>query len=181
MKKTMKRAVAAVAVAAGIAGGSMAAAGEAQAATGPGDLALFGGVNCYWKNWGPTWDNLPGWRMHRWISVRNIGGATMHNVTITELGGAAIRVPARTKAQAIAAGAVPSTARNTVSGELLPGQAFQPTQLETTWVGCWPSSISGYTIGSEVENPTNNFGFWANVQQAPGNQQTVPDAPSGTT
>ncbi|MGV9669526.1 hypothetical protein ACWDPV_02885 [Gordonia sp. NPDC003504] len=179
MKKTLKRLVAGVAVAAGIASGSMVAAGEAQAAT-PGNLALFGGVDCYFKGWGPTWDNLPGWRMHRWMTVRNIGGMTMHNVSITELGGGPIYVPKRTKAQAIAAGAAPATARDTKVGELLPGQAFKPAQLETTWRACFPSSISGYTIGQEVEDVTNNFGFWANVRQQQGTPGTVNTPPSAT-
>ncbi|MEP9394763.1 hypothetical protein ABLE94_21255 [Gordonia sp. VNK1] len=177
MKKTLKRAVAGVAVAAGIASGSMLAAGEAQAAT-PGDLGLYGGVNCYWKGWGPTWDNLPGWRMHRWMGVKNFGGSVMTNVSITEINGATKYVPARSAADAKAAGAI--NPRATKVGELLPGQAY--TGFDTTWRACFPSSISGYTIGQQTENVFDkpNFGFWANVEQQQGTPGTV-NTPSTAT
>lgn len=123
---------------------------------GPGDLALSGGVNCYWKGWGPNWDNLPGWRMHRWMEVRNIGGSTMTNVTVTEFGGSTKTV------------AIP----HQPFGVLRPGQAYRA--FDTTWRGCWPSSIGGYTIGAQVENPFNNWGFWRNDLQQPGNRTPLP-------
>ncbi|RPA56899.1 hypothetical protein EF294_20150 [Gordonia oryzae] len=166
MKKTMKRAVAATAVAAGIAGGTLAAAGEAQAA-GPGDLAMLGGVSCEFKRWGPNWDSGPLWQMTRWMGVKNVGGSTMTNVNVTEIGGA-------TKQVRIA---------GQPAGLLKPGQFYR--YVETKWAGCWPSSISGYTIGAQVENLANNFGFWANVRQipapqnAPGPQNLLPAIQQG--
>ncbi|MGV9825743.1 hypothetical protein [Gordonia sp. NPDC003429] len=179
MNKTLKRTVAGLAVAAGIAGGSFVAGAPAHADTPPppADLALYGGVNCYWKGWGPTWDQLPGWRMHRFMGAVNIGGYTMTNVTVTELGGATKKVPALTKEQAQKAGA--KDPRATKAGELLPGQAY--TAFETTWRGCWPSSISGYTIGAQVEpNIFNNAGFWWNIDQQGGDQKAVPNTQKAT-
>lgn len=155
MKKTIKRTIAASAAAVGIAAGTLGAAGEAQAA-GPGDLALLGGVNCDFKRWGPDWNSGPIWQMTRWMGVKNVGGSNMTNVTVTELGG-----PTK---QVRIAGQAP--------GLLKPGQFYR--YVETKWAGCWPSSISGYTIGQQVENLGNNFGFWANVRQFP----APPEAPA---
>lgn len=156
MKKTIKRGIAGVAVAAGVAGGSLVAgAAPAQAAT-PGDLWLIGGVTCYWKGWGPTWDRLPGWRMHRWMGVKNIGGAPMTNVTVTEING-----PTKTV----------RLAKQPV-GLLKPGQTY--LAVDTTWNGCWPSSVSGYTISAQVENIFNNYGYWSNSRQMPGTRSIIP-------
>ena len=38
-------------------------------------------------------------------------------------------------------------------------------RIETKWFGCFPSSISGYTISSDIDPLQNNIGFWANVQR----------------
>ena len=157
MKKSVKRAIAAVAAASGIAAGSIAAATPAHAADPAGDLALYGGVNCYFKGWGPTWDNLPGWRMHRWMGVKNIGGSTMTNVNVTEFGGP-------TKKTAI---------KGQPAGVLKPGQFYMAS--ETTWRSCFPSSISGYTIGAQTENILNNAGFWCNIDQQKGENGTAPN------
>ncbi|MCM3895399.1 MULTISPECIES: hypothetical protein [Gordonia] len=166
MKKSVKRTIAALAAASGIAAGSVAAATPAHAAAGPGDLALFGGVNCYFKGWGPTWDNLPGWRMHRWMGVKNIGGSTMTNVNVTEFGG-----PTKL-----------ATVDKKRPGVLRAGEFYMAS--ETTWRGCFPSSISGYTISAQVENIFNNAGFWWNLKQFEGDQKQVPNtqkvAPSNT-
>lgn len=187
MNTSLKRTGAAVLAAVGIAAGGLAATAPASAAppkqppgqggpqqpgpggpgqdrpqprpTGPGDLALTGGLNCYWKSWGPTWDNLPGWRMHRWMEVRNVGSATMTNVRVFEINGPETWV------------SIPRQPR----GVLRPGQSFRA--VDTTWRGCWPSSVSGYTIASQTENLANNWGFWANIDQRDGNRLPVPRAP----
>lgn len=181
MNTSLKRTGAAVLAAVGIAAGGLAATAPASAAppkqppgqggpgqggpqqprppAGPGDLALTGGLNCYWKSWGPTWDNLPGWRMHRWMEVRNVGSATMTNVRVFEINGPETWV------------SIPRQPR----GVLRPGQSFRA--VDTTWRGCWPSSVSGYTIASQTENLANNWGFWANIDQRDGNRLPVPRAP----
>ncbi|MFT3716131.1 MAG: hypothetical protein QM774_09345 [Gordonia sp. (in: high G+C Gram-positive bacteria)] len=161
-----KRMAVAASAAALIGGGGALQTAPAHAAT-PGDLALFGEVTCYWKGWGPNWDNLPGWRMIRKLSVRNIGGSDMHNVSITEVAGAS---------RLVKVGSQPA-------GLLKANQYYY--LVNTTVKGCWPSSISGYTIGQEVENPMNNYGIWFNVnqqnEQGQGSDVTPPDADkSGT-
>lgn len=159
--RKLTRAAMTVAATGALVGGSFATVAPAQAA-GPGDLQILGGVNCEFKLWGPNWKDGPVWQMHRFMGVRNAGGSTMTGVTVVEFGGPSKWVPAKTKAQAAAAGAY--NPRKTKTGELLPGQtAITHTN---TWKGCWPSSISGYTIGEQVENPFNNVGFWQNVRNA---------------
>ena len=160
MKLSLKRmTVAASAVALIGGGGAIVNAAPAEAAT-PGNLQLYGWVNCYWKGWGPTWDNLPGWRMHRVLGVRNTGDGTMNGVTISEFGGA-------TKSVKVG---------NQPAGQLKKGQFYR--LVNTTWKACFPSSVSGYTIGREVENPVDNVGFWMNFQQQEGDPGTV-TPPSG--
>ncbi|NMO03596.1 hypothetical protein HH308_20480 [Gordonia sp. TBRC 11910] len=159
MNQTMKRTVASLAMAIGIAAGSTAITAAPAQAAGPGDLWLVGGVDCYFKGWGPTWDKAPGWRMHRWMGVKNIGGSTMTGVNVTEINGGTrqVKLP------------------NQAWGELRPGQTF--ISVDTTWNGCWPASISGYTIGAQVENVFNNYGYWSNSRQMPGTQQLIPSMP----
>ncbi|WP_026917525.1 hypothetical protein [Gordonia shandongensis] len=170
MKKTLKRAAVAVAAAGTLGAGSMVAAPQAQAA-GPGDLQIIGGVNCTFKAWGPNWSDGPQWQMHRWMGVKNVGGSTMTGVTVSEFGGANRWVPAGKYTPA--KGKTVKTKR----GELRAGQTA--IVFSTKWKGCWPSSISGYTIGQQVENPFNNVGFWQNVRKAKpkddkGGKQTDP-------
>ncbi|MEZ5212970.1 MULTISPECIES: hypothetical protein [unclassified Gordonia (in: high G+C Gram-positive bacteria)] len=174
MKKTLKRAAVAVTAAGAIGAGSLFATAPAQAAT-PGNLTMLGGVDCTFQAWGPNWKPNPLWQMKRWMGVKNTGGSTMNNVTITEIGGATKTVPAKKKGQKDSFGKV--IAKDTRAGQLLPGQTY--ISVNTKWAGCWPSSISGYTIGAENEafQIQDNFGFWMNVRQ----QQAPPNAPAPTT
>ncbi|MEE3853275.1 hypothetical protein VZC37_23255 [Gordonia sp. LSe1-13] len=155
MRASIKRAGAAALATVGIAAGSLAGTAPAQAVPGVHNLQMIGGINCYWKGWGPTWDNLPGWRMHRWMGVKNTGSQRMHGVTVTELFGAA-KSP---------------NFRGQPARSLKPGQTF--IAFDTTWEGCWPSSISGYAIATETEDLLDNWGFWANVRQERGDQSEV--------
>ncbi|WOC11858.1 hypothetical protein [Gordonia sp. MP11Mi] len=150
MRKTLTRAAASIAAVGAIGAGALVAAPQAQAA-GPGDLQIIGGVNCTFSPWGPNWSDGPQWQMHRWMGVKNVGGSTMHKVTITEFGGPTKWVPA-------------NKTRKTKVGDLQAGQTS--VLFSTKWKGCWPSSISGYTISEQVENPLNNVGFWQNVRKA---------------
>lgn len=152
--KSLRRAVITLAATGALGAGSLLAAAPAQAAP-PGDLQIIGGVNCTFKPWGPNWNSGPVWQMHRFLGVKNIGGSTMTGVSVTELGGATKLVPARKDA----AGKVTQAA-----GILKAGQSA--ITVTNTWRGCWPASISGYTIGQQVENPFNNFGYWENVRRA---------------
>ncbi|GAC59003.1 hypothetical protein GOHSU_67_00050 [Gordonia hirsuta DSM 44140 = NBRC 16056] len=149
MKKTLKRAAVAVAAAGTVGAGALLAPAPAQAA-GPGDLQIIGGVNCEFKAWGPNWNSGPVWQMKRFLGVTNVGGSTMTGVTVTEFGGATKMVPANKD-------------KKTKAGELKPGQTA--ITVTNTWKGCWPASISGYTIGDQVENPFNNVGYWQNVRR----------------
>ncbi|MGB3699540.1 MAG: hypothetical protein WBA05_19110 [Gordonia sp. (in: high G+C Gram-positive bacteria)] len=159
MKKTLTRAAATVAAAGAIGAGALVATPQAHA-NAPGDLQIIGGVSCTFKMWGPNWKDGPVWQMHRWMGVKNIGGSTMTGVTVTEFNGATKWVPADKKA-------------GTKVGTLKPGKTY--IAFDTTWKGCWPSSISGYTIGEQVENPMNNVGFWQNVRRA-SPQRILPDS-----
>lgn len=157
MSKRIKRGAGALLAAVGIAAGTMTAvAPQAEAAT-PGNLQMYGWVNCYFKGWGPTWDNAPGWRMHRVMGVRNTGDGTMTGVSITEIAGQSRMVQVDDDQPA---------------GELRKGQSYR--LVDTTWRGCWPSSVSGYTIGHQTENILDNAGFWANVNFQDGDQRMVP-------
>ncbi|MDL9938580.1 hypothetical protein QSJ18_17680 [Gordonia sp. ABSL1-1] len=145
MKIALKRAGAAVLATVGIAAGSLAATTPAQAAI-PGDLQITGNVECHFGQWGQPWNQA--WYMYRWMTVRNVGGTTIHNVTLTEINGNQVYIK-----------------------ELKPGQSMSKWNakqnrwvrpIETRWFGCFPSSISGFTVGAEAENLTNNFGYWQN-------------------
>ncbi|MAU80569.1 hypothetical protein VX037_16575 [Gordonia sp. Z-3] len=156
MRASLKRAGAAVLATVGIAAGSLAGTAPAQAAT-PGDLQILGGIECHFGQWGQPWNQA--WYMYRWMTVRNIGDTTMHNVILNEINGASVRVK-----------------------ELKPGESMSKWNgnrwvrpIETRWFGCFPSSISGFTFANEAENLTNNFGYWQNFRRMdnPG-QQTPP-------
>ncbi|ACY23206.1 hypothetical protein Gbro_4039 [Gordonia bronchialis DSM 43247] len=145
----LKRATTAVLVAAGIAAGTVAGTAPSQAAA-PGDLQIQGNVECHFGQWGQPWNKA--WYMYRYMTVRNVGGSTMHNVTLQEINGRSVFIK-----------------------ELKPGQTMSKWSarenrwvrpIETRWTGCWPSSITGYTIGAEAENLTNNFGYWQNWRRA---------------
>ncbi|MCF8571098.1 hypothetical protein L5G32_12550 [Gordonia sp. HY002] len=168
MRKTLTRAAASIAAVGAIGAGTLVAAPQAQAAD-PGDLQIIGGVNCTFKAWGPNWSDGPQWQMHRWMGVTNLGDFTMHKVTVTEFGGPTKWVPA-------------SKALKTKVGDLKPGQTA--TLFSTKWKGCWPSSISGYTISEQVENPLNNAGFWQNVRRAApkgGDNEKIVEPPKADT
>ena len=139
MKNALKRVVVGASAAGLLAGGALVNAAPAQAAPGPGDLQIYGWVKCTFKVWGPKWTDGPVWQMERVMGVRNIGGSTMTGVHVAEFGGA-----------------------NKFVGTLKPG-GFKRT-VENKWRGCWPASVSGYTIGDQVENPINNVGYWENQE-----------------
>ncbi|MFD1814588.1 hypothetical protein [Rhodococcus gannanensis] len=137
MKQKLIRAVAAGAAAVGIAAGSVVTAAPAQAApVGPVDLDLVGGVYCSFGKPGDPW--VDSWYMVRWMEVTAYG-RDWPNVTLQEFGGQQQFSP------------------------LL--KAGQKLRIETKWFGCFPSSISGYTISSDVDPLQNNIGFWANVER----------------
>jgi len=137
MNKKLTRGLAAVVAACGIGAASVVAAAPAQADA-PADLALLGGVDCSFGKPGVPWKDA--WSMHRWMVVKNIGGTTMPGVTLQEINGPALNV-----------------------GDLKPGQTSKP--IETTWFGCFPSSIAGYTWGANAEPIMNNYGFWWNLRK----------------
>lgn len=148
MRTVLKRAGVAALAAVGVAAGSMTAVAPAQAA-GPGDLQITGNVECHFGQWGQPWNQA--WYMYRWMTVKNVGGSTMHNVTLQEINGRSVFIK-----------------------ELKPGQTMSKWDnkanrwvrpIETRWPGCFPSSITGYTIGAEAENLANNFGFWQNFRR----------------
>ncbi|MFW0787557.1 hypothetical protein AAFP35_23925 [Gordonia sp. CPCC 206044] len=148
MKLSLKRASAAVLATVGVTAGTLAATTPAQAAT-PGDLQIIGNVECHFGEWGQPWNQA--WYMYRYLTVTNVGGSTMHNVTLQEFNGKRVFVK-----------------------ELKPGQSMSRWDnkanrwvrpIETRWFGCFPSSISGYTIGAEAENLLNNAGYWQNFRR----------------
>lgn len=100
------------------------------------DLALTGGVYCSFGKPGDPWQNA--WYMVRWMEV-TAHGRNWPNVTLHEFGGA-----------------------EKFSPSLKEGQKLR---IETKWFGCFPSSISGYTISSDIDPLQNNIGFWANVRR----------------
>ncbi len=153
MKKSLKRAGVAMLATVGIAAGTLAGTAPASAAS-PGDLQILGGIECHFGQWGQPWNQA--WYMYRWMTVRNIGGSTMHNVILNEINGASVRVK-----------------------ELKPGESMSKWDnkakrwvrpIETRWFGCVPATISGFTFGDEAENLLNNFGYWQNWrnEQNPG-------------
>lgn len=148
MKNRMTRALVAAVAACGIGAGSALVAAPAHADA-PADLAVLGGVDCNFGAPGVPWKDA--WSMHRWMVVKNVGGTTMPGVTLQEINGATLHV-----------------------GDLKPNQTSKP--IETTWFGCFPTSIAGYTWGAYTENLSNNYGFWWNVRKL--DQPTNPASPS---
>ena len=136
MKTKLMRAAVAGAAAVGIATGGVVAAPAQAAPVGPVDLDLIGGVYCAFGKPGDPWADS--WYMVRWMEVTAYG-RDWPNVTLQEMGGAQQFSPLLKQ------------------GEKL--------RIETKWFGCFPSSISGYTISSDVDPLQNNFGFWANVER----------------
>lgn len=153
MKKTLTRAAVAVAAAGTIGAGTLAATPAAQAAT-PGDLQIIGGVSCTFKIWGDNWNSGPVWQMKRFLGVTNLGDGTMTGVHVAEFGGPNKIVPAKKD----------KDGKVTQAAGVLKGHQTVITHTNT-WKGCWPASISGYTIGDQVENPFNNAGYWQNVRR----------------
>ena len=149
MKQKLIRAAVAAAAAVGIAAGSAVAVAPVQAApVGPVDLDLTGGVYCSFGKPGDPWVNS--WYMVRWMEVTAYG-ADFPNVTLHEFNGAEKFTP-----------------------KLVKGQKLR---IESKWFGCFPSSISGYAISSNIDPLQNNIGFWANVERRD-NPLTVPSAPA---
>ncbi|WP_246222092.1 MULTISPECIES: hypothetical protein [Gordonia] len=153
----LKKATVAVLAAAGLAGGTIAGTAPAQAA-GPGDLQIRGAVKCVFGQWGQPWNQL--WYMKRSLTVKNIGGTTIHNVTLTEFNGRSVHI-----------------------NEIKPGKTAMVYNkaakrwqypIETRWTGCVPSSISGYTISPVIENLSNNLGAWRNEVTVPKNAPSTP-------
>ncbi|HEY9312590.1 hypothetical protein [Williamsia sp.] len=137
MKQKLIRAAVAAAAAVGIAAGSAIATAPAQAApVGAVDLDLTGGVYCSFGKPGDPWVNS--WYMVRWMEVKAYG-ADFPNVTLQEFNGAQKFTPKLKKNETL--------------------------RIETKWFGCFPSSISGYTISSNIDPLQNNIGYWANVQR----------------
>lgn len=149
MKQKLIRAAAAVVATVGIAAGSVVAAGPAQAeapdAEAP-DLVLTGGVSCSFGKPGDPWVNS--WYMERWLKVTAYG-RNWPNVTLQEFNGEQ------------------RFARSLTKGESL--------EIKTKWFGCFPSSISGGTISSDIDPLLNNIGFWANVKRI---DNKAPEAPT---
>ncbi|MFT4128174.1 MAG: hypothetical protein QM662_18330 [Gordonia sp. (in: high G+C Gram-positive bacteria)] len=136
MKMTMKRAVAGVAVAAGVAGGSFVATPQAQAA--PGDLVLTGGVNCsFGFELGKPWTRGI-WHMKRWLKV-TARNSDIPNVTLQEINAGKKFTPLLKKNKSLV--------------------------ISTDWRACFPSSIAGYTVSSNADNLANNYGYWWNLRQ----------------
>lgn len=152
MKKTLTRAAVAVAAAGAMGAGTLLATAPAQANT-PGDLQIIGGVHCTFKPWGPNWNSGPVWQMERFLGVTNTGGSTMTGVTVTEFGGETKLLPAKKTNGKVTQAA----------GVLKAGQTV--ITVTNKWRGCWPASISGYTIGDQIENPLNNVGYWQNFRR----------------
>ncbi|GED99144.1 hypothetical protein nbrc107697_31830 [Gordonia crocea] len=140
----MRRGLVAAAASATLAVAALTAAGPAQAAA-PGELEIRGGIECHFGQKGSTWDNI--WYQVRWMTVVNVGGSTMRNVTLQEINGG-----------------------SAFAREIKPGQSMShwdnrakrwKRPIETRWPGCIPTSISGYTWGDTIENLGNNFGYWS--------------------
>lgn len=150
--KPLGRILVAAAASATMAVSGAAVAGPALAAS-PGELEIRGGIECHFGQKGSTWDNL--WYQVRWMTVVNVGGTTMRNVTLQEINGPRVTV-----------------------AEIKPGQSMSrwnaktnrwQRPIETRWPGCVPTSISGYTWGDTYDDLGNNFGFWRTDIQRPAN------------
>lgn len=134
--RKMARAAASVGAAVGLAAAVVMTAAPANAQTIPFNLRVEGGVHCNLGQPGQPWADL--WSMHRWMSVVNDGPQDAPNVVLQEFAG-----------------------QTRFAGSLKPGERLT---IETTWAGCWPASISGYTHSSLIDPLHDNVGYWANVQ-----------------
>ncbi|MFM9378766.1 hypothetical protein [Gordonia sp. VNK21] len=145
MKKTLTRAAVALASAGAIGAGGLAAVAPADAAT-P-NLRLTGAVFCHFgqvpgKPWGVQW------YMVRTMKV-TAEGSSFKNVHLQELGGTSKFAP------------LLSPTGKDANGKAVP----KSLEITTKWPGCFPSSISGYTISDYAENLVDNFGFWWNLRK----------------
>ncbi|HMS74272.1 hypothetical protein [Gordonia sp. (in: high G+C Gram-positive bacteria)] len=155
--KALKKAAAAGLAVAGLAAGTIAGTAPAQAAW-PGDLQIRGSVKCVFGQWGQPWNQL--WYMKRSMTVKNVGGTTIRNVTLSEFNGRTVHI-----------------------NEVKPGKTVMiynkaakrwQYPIETRWAGCVPSSISGYTISPVIENIDNNVGAWRNEVTMARNAPSTP-------
>ena len=137
MKQKLIRAAVAAAATVGIATGSVVAAAPAQADHAP-DLVLTGSVSCEWGKPGDPWVNA--WHTKRTMTV-TAHGRDWPNVTLQEFDGAT------------------KTAAKLEKGKSL--------TIESKWFGCFPTSISGYTISSDIDPLQNNVGFWYSLRSIP--------------
>lgn len=136
MKKTLKRAAVAVAAAGTVGAGTLVATPQAQAAV-P-NLHLSGYVTCkFGLQPGQPWTSGI-WNMTREMKVTAYDG-NFKNVTLQEING-----------------------QKRFAKELKKGQSLE---IKTVWPGCFPSSISGYTISDYQENLLDNAGFWWNLRK----------------
>lgn len=158
----VRRALTTAAAATVMAASAAVAAAPAHAAS-PGELVIRGGIECHFGQKGQTWDNL--WYQVRWMTVVNVGGTTMRNVNLQEVGGPRVTVR-----------------------ELKPGKSMSKWNtkarrwqrpIETRWPGCVPTSISGYTWGDTYEDLGNNFGYWSSNIDRPANP-AIPAPPAGS-
>lgn len=138
MKQKLIRAAAAVAATVGIAAGSVVAAAPAQADDAAPDLVVTGGVSCEWGKPGDPWTNA--WHTKRWMTV-TAHGRDWPNVTLQEFNG------------------------EQRFEKLL--EKDKSLRIETKWFGCFPTSISGYTISSDIDPLQNNIGFWYSLRNIP--------------
>lgn len=138
MKQKLIRAAAAVAATVGIAAGSVVAAAPAQADDAAPDLVVTGGVSCEWGKPGDPWTNA--WHTKRWMTV-TAHGRDWPNVTLQEFNGEQRFEKLLKKDKSLT--------------------------IETKWFGCFPTSISGYTISSDIDPLQNNIGFWYSLRNIP--------------
>ncbi|MEO9328009.1 hypothetical protein [Gordonia aurantiaca] len=110
--------------------------GVSEARAATPNLVLTGGVYCQFAQPGTEWKNA--WSMTRFMTV-TARGADFPNVTLQEIGGATKFTRKLEKDKSMT--------------------------IKTTWFGCFPSSISGYTISDYAENLLDNAGFWWNVRR----------------
>ncbi|MFT3901189.1 MAG: hypothetical protein QM728_13230 [Gordonia sp. (in: high G+C Gram-positive bacteria)] len=143
-----------------LAASAVMAAAPANAA-GPGELQIRGGIECHFGQKGSTWNNL--WYQVRWMTVVNVGGSTMRNVSLQEINGPRVTVR-----------------------EIKPGKSMSKWNtktkrwqrpIETRWPGCVPTSISGYTWGDTYDDLGNNFGYWSTNIDRPANPR-IPAPPA---
>ncbi|NLG56655.1 MAG: hypothetical protein GX542_13585 [Rhodococcus sp.] len=134
--RKVARGVAAIAASAGLAAAGIMAAAPANAQAIPFNLYVNGGVECKFAQPGQPWGDI--WTMTRWMTVTNSGPQAAPDVVLQEFAG-----------------------QTRYAKSLGPGEQLR---IETTWAGCWPASISGYTHSSLIDPLHDNVGYWANVE-----------------